>query len=349
MLLLDVLVRYPTITLLVVISFLCLRFGGSTIQGRLGALTGFAMAALLLDTAPPPLQIPKPYSIIPKLILVPNLAALWLFCLSLFKDDFKMGRFEWAILFIYSALILAYVLILTFGLKPPTGPIKYITPAFSASLILHLIWTAFDGRKDDLIESRRKGRVTFALLMAAAAAITVTAENLFYDTSPETVDFIRAFVILPIMIWALVWLIELRIDRMLFQPSVRREPAAPQIDPKDRVTHERLIELLEKEKIFTEQGLTIRSLSDRMKVPEHQLRALINQGLGFRNFAEFINGYRLDYAETVLSDPAQARLPVLTIAMDAGFNSLAPFNRAFKAREGKTPTAYRSEALQSID
>jgi AraC-like DNA-binding protein len=42
-----------------------------------------------------------------------------------------------------------------------------------------------------------------------------------------------------------------------------------------------------------------------------------------------------------LADPAQAEVPVITIAMDTGFQSLGPFNRAFKAVTGVTPTEYR--------
>ena len=34
-------------------------------------------------------------------------------------------------------------------------------------------------------------------------------------------------------------------------------------------------------------------------------------------------------------------MPVLTIALDAGFSSLGPFNRAFKAETGATPSEYR--------
>jgi AraC-like DNA-binding protein len=34
-------------------------------------------------------------------------------------------------------------------------------------------------------------------------------------------------------------------------------------------------------------------------------------------------------------------VPVVTIALDAGFQSLGPFNRAFKAHTGMTPTDYR--------
>ena len=37
----------------------------------------------------------------------------------------------------------------------------------------------------------------------------------------------------------------------------------------------------------------------------------------------------------------------LTIALDAGFSSLGPFNRAFKAETGVTPSEYRRQALGS--
>ena len=46
-----------------------------------------------------------------------------------------------------------------------------------------------------------------------------------------------------------------------------------------------------------------------------------------------------------LADPEQARTPILTIAMDVGYASLATFNRSFKTEEGTTPSAFRSKAL----
>ena len=80
-------------------------------------------------------------------------------------------------------------------------------------------------------------------------------------------------------------------------------------------------------------------------MPEHRLRRLINQALGHRNFSAFLNGYRLDDARARLADPAQAEVAVLTIAMDAGFQSIGPFNRAFKAATGRTPSEFRRQAL----
>ena len=46
-----------------------------------------------------------------------------------------------------------------------------------------------------------------------------------------------------------------------------------------------------------------------------------------------------------LADPAQREVPILTIALDAGFGSLGPFNRAFRDAEGMTPSAYRAGRL----
>jgi AraC-like DNA-binding protein len=50
-----------------------------------------------------------------------------------------------------------------------------------------------------------------------------------------------------------------------------------------------------------------------------------------------------------LADPAQEAVPILTIAMDAGFQSLGPFNRAFKAQTGVTPSEFRRLQLSRID
>jgi AraC-like DNA-binding protein len=80
-------------------------------------------------------------------------------------------------------------------------------------------------------------------------------------------------------------------------------------------------------------------------VPEYRLRQLINEGLGHRNFNAFLNSYRIEEAKAALADPGQEQVPVLTIAMDTGFQSIGPFNRAFKAATDLTPTEFRRLAL----
>ena len=94
------------------------------------------------------------------------------------------------------------------------------------------------------------------------------------------------------------------------------------------------------------EGLTISILAGELGTPEHRLRRLINLSLGHRNFADFVNGYRVAAAQDRLADPAEARTTIAVIAFDLGFGSLSPFNRAFRATTGSTPTQWRALAMQ---
>lgn len=113
----------------------------------------------------------------------------------------------------------------------------------------------------------------------------------------------------------------------------------------DPVLLRRLDHLMTVERIYRQEGLAIGTLAARFDVPEYRLRQVINEGLGYRNFNAFLNRYRIEDAKVALSDVAQREVPVLTIAMDAGFQSIGPFNRAFKAETGMTPSEFRREAL----
>jgi AraC-like DNA-binding protein len=120
---------------------------------------------------------------------------------------------------------------------------------------------------------------------------------------------------------------------------------APPATTQDAALLAALRKLMEDGKAYREDGLSIASLSQKLNVQEYRLRRLINGQLGHRNFSAFVNGHRLTEAASALADPGQAEVPVLTIALDAGFGSIGPFNRAFKAHTGLTPTEYRRAYL----
>jgi AraC-like DNA-binding protein len=106
-----------------------------------------------------------------------------------------------------------------------------------------------------------------------------------------------------------------------------------------------LMQAIDEEQVYLRPGLTIESLAELLKAPTHQLRYLINAGMGFRNFASFLNGYRLTHAKAALADGDRARDTILAIAYESGFASLQSFNRVFKDVVGQTPTDFRSAAL----
>jgi AraC-like DNA-binding protein len=78
-------------------------------------------------------------------------------------------------------------------------------------------------------------------------------------------------------------------------------------------------------------------------MPEYRLRVLINKRLGYRNFNALLHEHRLKDACERLADPARAHLPILTIALDVGYQSITPFNQAFRDAMGCTPSAFRRQ------
>jgi len=92
---------------------------------------------------------------------------------------------------------------------------------------------------------------------------------------------------------------------------------------------------------YRQTGLTIGTLARELGCAEHRLRRLINTELDFDNFSSFLNHYRIAEACRQLTDPAFDNTSILTLALDLGYGSIGPFNRAFRAETGLSPTEYR--------
>jgi AraC-like DNA-binding protein len=61
-------------------------------------------------------------------------------------------------------------------------------------------------------------------------------------------------------------------------------------------------------------------------------------------FSEFVLNARLVRAHQMLTDPRLANRPIISIALDTGFQDLSYFNRTFRRRFGGTPSQVRAEA-----
>jgi AraC-like DNA-binding protein len=120
------------------------------------------------------------------------------------------------------------------------------------------------------------------------------------------------------------------------------EPLPPP-DPAEERLAKALEQLMSVEHAYRAEDMSLATLATKLNTPEYKLRKLINQRMGHRNFNSFINGLRLDAVRGALVDPKRRDLPVLTLALDAGFQSIGPFNRTFKAATGLTPTEFRKQ------
>jgi AraC-like DNA-binding protein len=216
----------------------------------------------------------------------------------------------------------------------------------SFALAAHAIWIAITERGDDLIERRRVFRMGFVIVVGVQTlAIVIVEVVLGYVTIPWLMLLQSGSTLIAVAAFGAV-LLSSNAD-LLFDAETP-VPPQPSLAPADNVLKQKLDAAMAGH-IYREPGLTIGVLAGKLAVPEHRLRALINQRLGYRNFSDFLNSHRIADAQAWLSDPAKVALPVLTIAMDLGYGSLAPFNRAFRDTTGQTPTDWRRAALGSFE
>lgn len=270
---------------------------------------------------------------------------IWLFARRLFERDPAQRLIIGAAAVLLTGWFLG-------NFVPMTQPAGFfIIHLGSLILIADLVRVGVFERSDDLVEQRRLIRLWLPLLVAAQAAsilIFEIAEMVsFVDSRSPIAALINSLIIVVLMLFAGLAL--LRTDPELLIPTEEASTAdetPPPLDlsPSETVLHENLIAAMSNG-AYREPRLTIAGLADQLGTPEHRLRALINRRLGHRNFSAFLNRHRIAEAREKLSSRDDVDLPVLTIAMDLGYNSLPTFNRAFRSETGTTPSEFRRLAI----
>jgi ligand-binding sensor domain-containing protein/AraC-like DNA-binding protein len=101
--------------------------------------------------------------------------------------------------------------------------------------------------------------------------------------------------------------------------------------------------LMEVDKVYRDDTLSLQSLAEKLSIPHHQLSQLLNEKLN-KNFSDFINSYRIEEAKTLLGDPKWTDRKIISIAFEVGFNTKAAFYNVFKKYTNMTPNQYRKEA-----
>ena len=192
------------------------------------------------------------------------------------------------------------------------------------------------------MESRRRFRRLF-LLVVSILLVTVSFSNylqLGTERNPviDAVSNLIGLVLIMLVIAAMLRMRTSVLSRAVESPFPSAEP-----NEVDEPMIAEINALMDEQHLYTEHGLTISTLADRLKEKEYRVRRVINGSMGYRNFSQFLNHFRIREASRRLIDAKARRLPVLTIAIDVGYASLAPFNVAFKAIHGVTPTEYRKQ------
>jgi len=287
----------------------------------------------------------------------------WLFSRCLFDDGFRPSVGHGAVL--AAAILLGFLKRLAptlpaelFGAAPDSlAALLYQSMPQLASLgfVIAALTQLQLGRAGDLVEARRRFR-DFLVVIAGAYIIVIALVEIFLrqTVAPAALEVVN---VAGIMVVTTFFLTFLSIHRQALGRITERPPAAatdPErppaaaTDPERPALHQALNRAMEAEQAYRDDALTIGALAKRLGTQEYKLRRLINQDLGHRNFNAFANGYRIAEVQRRLGEPQSAHLPILTLALEAGFRSIAPFNRAFKDQTGMTPTEYRRQESATV-
>ncbi len=208
------------------------------------------------------------------------------------------------------------------------------------------LWEVWRSREGDLVERRRRIR---PLLVCVIAVCVIAIAFVEVAASPGR----------PAALWKLAvasgsalavfgfCAVMLRMGQAdMFGPAPALAAAAkPSLPRSNDPLAARLLAFMTAQMPYRDETLSIARLAAQLGEQEYRLRRTINGQLGHRNFSAFLNAYRLAEVKAALADPSQRDVPIITIALDAGFGSLGPFNRAFREAEGMTPSEYRARAL----
>ncbi|MEP6876419.1 MAG: AraC family transcriptional regulator [Burkholderiales bacterium] len=334
---LNLLLRGATLGVLLLIAAALWRDHRGHAAGRLGAAFAIGVAAATLSAMPGLGTSPDAGHAAVGGLASGSMFVFWLFTRALLDDEFRLRGWHLAV---WPALAAIGALNCLGALPQPlAGAVLGAMPVAWAMLAVAQSLTAW---REDLVEGRRQLR----MVIVATTAVYTIGQLLAALVSGQALKTViesplNAAGTAALSLYVAWRLMQVRASDLFASPAPEPAPATVALPRPDARQLATLNRLMTEERVYREPSLTIATLAARMGLPEHRLRKLINQGLRHRNFNAFLNAYRIEDAKRALRDAALAEVPVLTIAMDAGFQSLGPFNRAFKADTGVTPTEFR--------
>jgi AraC-like DNA-binding protein len=265
-------------------------------------------------------------------------------CHSLFREGCRLPR--WLLGGFIVQCLLEEPVPLLLGSHAAQYDLSKVVPASLQLLFIcfGLHWT-LSGWRADLVEDRRRLRKIFIAIVGTFVFAMILGERLLIPWQSAalfdvhiTLSMVGAL-LSTVMLW-----IMFRPDAAAYLDPLRSEARTAVERPPDDSDLEALRRVLDVERVYHDSELTVASLAARVAIPEYRLRRVIHERLQYRNFNALLHRYRIEEACVLLADPQRRHLPILTIALTVGYNSINPFNRAFRELKGMTPSEFRARA-----
>lgn len=296
--------------------------------------------------------IPKEHTLFYPLLLITSTFpwSFWMLSQLLFDDDFEVKPWMlWLLLGVLGYNSILYFSALNSWVEKDSEVgllLQLVMFCLSLGFILMSLVQALKNSTADLVQDRITFRSWFVGSTATLMMLTVLTEIAFMSNEPPLwLELVQKTIILGLLMYFITRLFDMKANVLLLPrpDSSKTRTTAPAVD---EVLLEKLLLAMEEQEKYKTEGLSIGQLADDLAVKEYILRKTINQHLGYRNFNAFLNHYRIKEACKVLTNPIHKQLTVLEIAYSLGYQSLAPFNKAFKQQTGTTPTQWRKQHLK---
>ncbi|MEO1568938.1 MAG: AraC family transcriptional regulator [Pseudomonadota bacterium] len=277
----------------------------------------------------------------------------WLLARAVFRSD--AGHEIWPLALVGVLVSTGLLLTLSGDARSGSGPVAIglgmalsLHGLLSSTVLLLALVEAWLGYRDDLPDREKRFRLAFALAYGAMLATSViwlgaAPEGSWADRSGDTIRMICAGLAVVLSVWA--WRFR---KQHAFPKTRRRQRSAVSVSDEEAVLASLILKQLTQHRIFLEPDLKLSDLATRLGEADYKVRNAITGALGFRNFNNMINHFRVETAKDALIAADTAQRSILTIALDCGFSSIGPFNRAFKLETGQTPSAFRDEMLGKL-
>lgn len=98
--------------------------------------------------------------------------------------------------------------------------------------------------------------------------------------------------------------------------------------------------LMQLDKVYRNPELSLSSTAEMLGISACYLSSMVNAIIK-RSFIDYINGYRVADVKRNLHSEEFEHYTILSVGLEAGFNSKSTFYNAFKKHTGRTPSQYR--------
>lgn len=101
-------------------------------------------------------------------------------------------------------------------------------------------------------------------------------------------------------------------------------------------------EFIKDQKNYLNSNLSLELVAEKLNINKSYLSRIINSELNI-SFSDYVNELRIEEAKIYLTNPEFRNYTLVSIGLEAGFNSKSAFNMAFKKFTGLTPSEYKSQ------